>query len=167
MAYTLDQLSTEIRAALTADPGTGGRRRICEIVGKALLDKAFIDQHVTAEQCRPRKVLYEDPKLGFCICGHVYGEAKTGAPHDHGPTWAIYGLASGNTVMTDWKVVAKGQGDNPTLVKEERSYELRPGDAHYYEPGAVHSPRWTGPTRLLRIEGANLDKVQRSNIKAA
>ena len=51
----------------------------------------FIETHVTAEACKPRKVLYEDPELGFCICGHVYEGPAAGSPHDHGPTWAIYG----------------------------------------------------------------------------
>ena len=31
-----------------------------------------------------------------------------GEPHDHGSSWAIYGLAEGDTEMTDWKVVRKG-----------------------------------------------------------
>ncbi len=52
----------------------------------ALLDRAFIDGYVTAEQCKPRKVLYEDADLGFCICGHVYEGAAEGGPHDHGST---------------------------------------------------------------------------------
>ena len=33
--------------------------------------------------------------------------------------------------------------------------------------GVVHSPNRPGPTKLLRIEGRNLDNVKRSNIKAA
>jgi len=167
MPVTLEQLSSDIRQALKEDSGPAGKHKICAIVSKALLDKAFLDTYVTAEQCKPRKVLYEDPELGFCICGHVYGEARTGGPHDHGPTWAIYGLAEGTTEMTDWKIIEKGSGDKPSLVERVRNYELKPGDCHYYAPGVVHSPRWSGVTRLIRIEGDNLDRVQRSNIKAA
>ncbi len=36
-----------------------------------------------------------------------------------------------------------------------------------YDVGAVHSPQRAGPTKLVRVEGKNLDHVQRSNIKAA
>ncbi|HRD77025.1 MAG TPA: hypothetical protein PK264_14030 [Hyphomicrobiaceae bacterium] len=167
MAYTLEALSADIRNVLTADSGDAGKRKICEFVAKALRDKEFVEKHLTAEQCRPRKVLFEDPKLGFCVCGHVYGEANTGAPHDHGSSWAIYGLATGTTVMTDWKIVKQGSGDQPSLVERVRDYELKPGDAHYYPKGAVHSPMRNGPTKLIRIEGANLDHIKRSNIKAA
>jgi hypothetical protein len=43
---------------------------------------------------------------------------------------------------------------------------MRPGDAHLYDVGAVHSPSRSAPVRLIRIEGANLDRVTRSNIEA-
>jgi hypothetical protein len=38
---------------------------------------------------------------------------------------------------------------------------MKPGDAHLYEPGVLHSPRRDGPTRLLRIEGINMERVKR------
>ncbi len=167
MPYTLEQLSADIRGALKADPGPAGKQSVCALVSKALLDKAFVAKHLTADQCRPRKVLYEDPELGFCVCGHVYETAATGAPHDHGSSWAIYGLAVGDTEMIDWRVVAPGDGDKPTLVTPVQSYVLKPGDAHFYDVGAVHSPNRQGLTKLVRIEGANLDHIKRSNIKAA
>ncbi|TAJ40085.1 MAG: hypothetical protein EPO55_10100 [Reyranella sp.] len=167
MATTLEQLGTDIRAALKADAGPAGKQAICAIVSKVLRDEAFIAKHLTAEQCKPRKVLYEDPELGFCICGHVYEKPAHGAPHDHGPSWAIYGLAVGDTEMTDWRIVKKGDGEAPTLVTAEKSYVMRPGDAHFYDVGVVHSPKRDGLTKLVRIEGSNLDHIKRSNIKAA
>ncbi len=165
MSYTLEQLGSDIRAALKADPGPTGKQAVCALVSKALLDRAFIAKHLTADQCRPRKVLYEDPELGFCVCGHVYEGPAEGGPHDHGSSWAIYGLAEGDTEMTDWRIVRKGSGAEPTLVEPERSYVLKPGDAHFYDVGVVHSPNRAGSTKLIRIEGANLDHVKRSNIK--
>jgi hypothetical protein len=160
-------LSADIRETLKADSGVTGKQRVCKLVSKVLLDQEFVARHLTAEQCRPRKVLYEDPKLGFCVCGHVYENAAHGAPHDHGSSWAIYGLAVGNTEMTDWRVVKKGEGDAPTLVESAKTYVLKPGDSHFYDVGMVHSPKRDGLTKLVRIEGRNLDHVQRSNIRAA
>src|SRR6476646_3826196 len=125
MAYTLEQLSTDIRKTLKADPGVTGKQQVCKLVSKALLDQEFIARHLTAEQCQPRKVLYEDPELGFCVCGHVYEKAAHGSPHDHGSSWAIYGLAVGNTEMTDWRVVRKGDAANRSLVQ--------PGHAHTHK----------------------------------
>lgn len=167
MPNTLEQLSSDIRKVLKADSGQAGKQAVCDLVSKVLLDKDFVAQHLTPEQCRPRKVLYEDPELGFCICGHVYEGPAKGAPHDHGNSWAIYGVATGDTEMTDWRIVRKAEGEAPNLVEPVRTYMMKPGDCHVYDVGAVHSPNRAGPTKLVRIEGKNLDHVQRSNIKAA
>ncbi len=168
MAYTLVQLASDIRSTLEADPETAGREKVRAFVSRALKDEAFVSAHLPdrPEGANPREILYEDPKLGFCICGHVYTPNAVGNPHDHGSSWAIYGQATGITEMTDWKVVEKGEGARPTLVVPERVYELKPGDAHFYDVGFIHSPRRLMPSKLLRIEGANLDVVKRSNIKA-
>lgn len=167
MAYTLEQLATDIRQTLKKDPSSSGKDAVAKLMSKALLDQEFIAKHLTADQCKPRKVLYEDPELGFCICGHVHDDKAVGKPHDHGFSWAIYGQAVGTTEMTDWKIVKKGQGDEPSLVEPVRTYTMKPGDAKFYDVGVVHSPNRQAPTKLIRIEGANLDHVKRSNIKAA
>src|SRR5687768_12856408 len=137
MSHTLKQLGAEIRAALKADAGTSGKEMVCKIVTKVLRDRDFIAEHLTAEQCKPRKVLYEDPELGFCICGHVYEKPAHGQPHDHGPSWAIYGLAVGDTEMTDWRIVRKGENGEPSLVEAEKSYVMKPGDCNFYDVGVV------------------------------
>jgi hypothetical protein len=167
MTATPEAWGKEIRAALAAAPGREGRLAVCDILARILRDTAFVERYVTAEQCKPRKVLYEDPEFGFCICGHVYDGAADGNPHDHGSTWAIYGVASGDTEMTDWQIVTQGSGEAPTLVEPVRTYLMQPGDCHLYDTGDVHSPRRRGPTRLVRIEGKNLDRVKRTSIKAA
>jgi len=169
MTITLEQLANDIRDALTADSGRGGKDNVCKIVSKTLLDQEFIAEHLKdrAEGEHPREVLFEDPNMGFCICGHVYGGTAHGEPHDHGSSWAIYGQATGETEMTDWKIVKAGTESDPKLVEKERVYTMVPGDAHFYDVGDVHSPSRAAPVKLVRIEGSNLDDVQRSNIKAA
>ena len=169
MAVTLETLASDIRAVLASDQSPEGKQKICALVSKALTDEAFIAENLPDRQPGepPRAVLYEDPELGFCICGHVYDGPAGGSPHDHGSSWAIYGQATGTTEMTDWTVVKRGADGQPTLVEPERVYTLKPGDAYFYDVHAVHSPNRTASTRLIRIEGANLDHVERSNIKAA
>ena len=144
-----------------------GRDKLVDLVQKALTDESFLDANVRTGQTEPRRVIYEDPELGFCICAHVYGDAAHSAPHDHGTSWAIYGQAEGETEMTDWRIVRAATGDAPALVEPDRTYTMTPGMAHYYAPGAVHSPKRDGATKLLRIEGANLDLVERTPIKRA
>lgn len=167
MAYTLEALASDIKSALQRDPSPAGKQAVCKLVSRALLDQDFVAKHLTADQCKPRKVLYEDPELGFCICGHVHEGAAATAPHDHGSSWAIYGQAVGATEMTDWKIVKKSEGEGPTLVSADRVYTLNPGDCHFYDVGNVHSPKRVAATKLIRVEGKNLDHVKRSHIKAA
>jgi hypothetical protein len=68
--------------------------------------------------------------------------------------------------MVDWRIVKRAEGDAPILVEPAKTYLMRPGDSHLYDVGAVHSPNRRGLTKLVRIEGKNLDHVKRSNIKA-
>jgi hypothetical protein len=169
MPYTLTQLAADIRETLKAGTGRPAKEAVCRHVAKALTDKAFVAAHLKdrAPGADPREVLYEDKELGFCICGHVYPGRANGAPHDHGPSWAIYGQADGVTEMTDWRIVKRGEGADPTLVEPIKTYLMHPGDAHLYDVGDVHSPKRDAPVRLIRIEGHNLDRIKRSNIKAA
>ena len=168
MSYTLDQLAADIRAALKADSGRSGKMTVGHHVERALKDQNFVATHLKtrAKGADPREVLYEDAELGFCICGHVYDGPAHGKPHDHGESWAIYGQADEVTEMTDWTIVEKGEADRPSLVEPVRTYLMHPGDVQFYDVGAVHSPKREAPVKLVRIEGANLDLVKRSNIKA-
>ena len=100
MSWTLEQFGAACQRALTEEPGSAGRQKVSEILRDVLKDDAFIAKHL-GDDVPERKVLYEDPKLGFCILAHVYNE------------------------------------------------------------GDLHSPRREGSTRLIRIEGTNMDKVRR------
>jgi len=160
MAYTLEQFASTCRAILEADPSPEGRKKVCAVVQDVLKDKAFVAKHL-GDDVPERKVLYEDPTLGFCILAHVNRGAKESNPHDHGTTWAIYGQAEGSTVMSDWDVLSRPSADKPGKVRLKGSYPLEPGMAHVYNEGDVHSPRRDGPTRLIRIEGQNTDRIKR------
>ena len=160
MAYTLEQFAAACHDALTADPGPGGRKKVCEIVENVLKDETFVAKHLD-DSVPERKILYEDPQLGFCILAHHYHGAKESQPHDHGPSWAIYGQARGETIMSDWALVERAAEGKPGKVRHVRSYPLKPGMAHVYNEGDLHSPRRDGPTRLIRIEGTNMERVKR------
>ena len=157
-----------IRNLLSAGSVDEQSGQLCECVSDMLNDQKLVDTVLPDREpgAHPREVLYEDPELKFCICGHVYAGEAVGEPHDHGPSWAIYGQASGTTEMTDWKIVQKADANHPNLVEPVRTYTLSPGNSHYYAIGAVHSPNRARPVKLIRIEGENLDHIQRSPIRA-
>ena len=136
----------------------GSRKEGLRLVRKPA-DKDFVED--LPDDGADRKILYEDPELGFCILGHVNNGAKQSPPHDHGPTWAIYGQAVGETVMTDWAMVSPASEGQTGKVRYVRDYTLTPGAAYVYNEGDLHSPRRDASTKLIRIEGRNVEKIRR------
>lgn len=160
MEHTLEQFSQDCHRVLAAEPGTEGRKKVCAMLQELLKDDAFVAAYL-GDDTPERKVLYEDPELGFCILAHYFKGASESPPHDHGPAWAIYGQARGETIMSDWEMLEPASADKPGKVRHARSYRLTPGMAHLYNEGDLHSPRRESSTRLIRIEGKNLDKIRR------
>jgi len=164
MATTLEQFAAECRTILTSEPGPSGRRKICMRLEELLRDPAFVSANIT-DKTPEREILYEDPQLGFCVLAHKYDGAKTSPPHDHGPSWAIYGQAAGETEMTDYELVAPPADGKPGKARALRTYKLTPGTAYVYNEGDLHSPRRQGPTRLIRLEGLNMDRIKRARFE--
>lgn len=160
MPQTLDAFAARVREILQKEDNPAGREKVAALLRGALKDRAFVDT-VFDETSPERKLLYEDPQLGFCILAHRYTDAKHSPPHDHGPSWAIYGQVDGETVMTDWQLVEAPPPGKPGRVKKLREYALTPGLAHVYNEGDLHAPSRAGPTRLIRIEGTNMENVAR------
>ena len=165
MNQTLSDLATRCKTLLGETPGPEGRAKVAAMLSDILADPAKVDALVPPSTGE-RDLLYQDSDLGFCILAHVYGDAKTSSPHDHGPSWAIYAQARGQTEMTDFELVSAASPDTPGTVRATQSYQLRPGDAHVYNEGDLHAPRRDGPTALLRIEGTDMSKVKRLRYEA-
>ena len=160
MTATLEQFAAQCHSILKSEPGPSGRRQICTLLEGLLRDREFVSSLVT-DSTPERQVLYEDPELGFCILAHQYKGAKDSPPHDHGPSWAIYGQAKGETDMTDYALVAPASPERPGKAKALRTYKLTPGTAYLYNEGDLHSPSRKGPTGLIRLEGMNMDRIKR------
>jgi hypothetical protein len=165
MSQTLESFAASCRHALKENPGRAGREKVRALVENILKDKEFVAAHVDGPA--ERNIIYEDKELGFCILAHVYNGAREAQPHDHGPSWAIYGQADGETEMSDWQIAEPARDGKPAKVRKARTYTLKPGMAHVYHEGDVHSPRREGSTRLLRIEGMNMDGVKRAPYEKA
>ena len=134
MGYSLEQFSAECRRILKQDPGVEGRKQVCALVRDVLKDDEFVAANL-GDDVPARKVLYEDPELGFCILGHVNHGANESKPHDHGPSWAIYGQARGMTIMTDYEPVARPGEGKPGKARPIKDYTLTPGMAYLYNEG--------------------------------
>ncbi|MFN7085794.1 MAG: hypothetical protein ACK4N4_04095 [Burkholderiales bacterium] len=160
MTHTIEGFAAACHDILKAEPGPAGRGKVRDLLQEMLKDREFVDRHFN-DRTSEREVLYEDPELGFCILAHHYRGAKESPPHDHGPSWAIYGQAQGETEMSDYELLEPATPDRPGKVRWIRTYKLTPGVAHVYNEGDLHSPRRVASTRLIRIEGVNMEKVKR------
>src|SRR3569833_1032852 len=158
MTVTLDSLARGCHDILATDNTPAGRARVAALLAQALQDASFL-RSVFAGGVPPRKVIYRDPQLGFALLAHEHHGNHVGTPHDHGPSWAIYGQAEGETVMTDFERLAPAVDGCPGKARPTRSYALRPGDVHVYNEGDIHAPDCEGLSRLVRIEGTDLKTV--------
>ena len=160
MGHTLQAFAAQCSSILKAENNPAGRSKVCALLQEALKDESFVATNLP-DSTPERKIIYEDPDLGFCILAHNYNGPKTSQPHDHGPSWAIYGQARGETAMNDWELLEAASAEKPGKVRKTRTYKLTPGVAHVYNEGDLHSPSRADSTRLIRIEGTNMDKVKR------
>jgi len=160
MSTTLEQFAHECHKLLKNNPNPIGRQQVADLLSILLKDTQFIDLHIN-DSVGERKIIYEDSELGFCILAHNYVGAKTSGAHDHAHSWAIYGQARGETEMRDYALLEPGSFETPGKVKYLRTYSLSPGMAHVYNEGDLHSPKRSGPTSLIRIEGTDMSKVKR------
>ncbi|HEX2544094.1 MAG TPA: hypothetical protein VHL79_04410 [Ramlibacter sp.] len=165
MQHTLPTFAASLRAILQAENNPAGREKVAALLRDALADRAFVES-LFDEGSPERRIVHEDPQLGFCILAHRYTDARQGPPHDHGPSWAIYGQADGETLMSDWVPVEDRAGGERRAVRKVREYALTPGVAHVYNEGDIHAPTRTGASRLIRIEGTNLERVARGRYEA-
>src|SRR5262249_7367352 len=139
MSWTLEEFAAACQRALTAEPGPAGREKVCAIVQDVLKDQAFVARHV-GDDVPERKLLYEDPKLGFCILAHSYRGAKESNPHDHGPSWAIYGQAVGETVMSDWSLLEPASEAEPGQGRPPPPPPAAAGRGRRQKGGALPPP---------------------------
>jgi hypothetical protein len=105
-----------------------------------------------------RHVAYEPEPGGLTVLAHYHPRSVRSRPHNHGRTWAIYGVVTGRTAMNEWEIVEPSKKGVKGTVKLTRSYWIECGQAYYYPQGAIHS-HWTEPeSRLIRLEGINLKR---------
>ena len=165
MPYTLNEMVDDCRSALKADAGFTGRHAVRKYVEKACLDKEFVSKYLGPDNDQSRTIIHQDEGPGgFYISVNVVGP-KTGVPHDHGPSWAIYGIASGVNEMTDWCCLERPVGRQAGKVIKVKSYQLPAGTAHLYNEGDLHSTRRKEEVRMIRVESTDLLKTRRDRFE--
>jgi predicted metal-dependent enzyme (double-stranded beta helix superfamily) len=160
MAYTLEDFCTESHALLKSKPLASALTQMADKLSQLLANPDFVAQTFN-EKIKPgKRVLHHDPELDFYVMAHVQEGGKTGKPHSHGASWAIYGNARAVTQMTEWRRTNPESDDHAELVAESK-YDLAPGQTRAYGPNVIHSTAHPNNAWVIRITGTDLDKLPR------
>lgn len=91
--------------------------------------------------------LHRDPHHGFMLLAHTERAGLYRPPHDHGRSWVLYGLQSGEMEMGTYARVDAGDGE-VRLVRRNVT-RVRAGEAQLYLPGDIHDTRCISDSALL------------------
>jgi predicted metal-dependent enzyme (double-stranded beta helix superfamily) len=160
MAYTLDEFCTESRAILKSKPLASALTQVADRLSRLLANPAFVTETFNADMPPGKRVLHHDPELDFYVMAHVQEGGKTGKPHSHGASWAIYGNARAATEMTEWRRTNPESEDHAELVVMSK-YSLAPGQTRAYGPDVIHSTAHAKTAWVIRVTGTDLDKLPR------
>ena len=130
--------------------------------GLAILisDPDFVAHAFHEDDPPGKRELAHDPKTGFYLFAHVQKGGKTGKPHSHGESWAIYANIRNRTDMTEYERVNDPAEDRAVLRISER-YAIGPGETKAYGPGKIHSTAHPEQAWVVRMTGCNLDEIPR------
>ncbi len=160
MAYTLDTFCNDARSSLTSRSLQAALEEIASNLRNLLGNPDFVKSTFDDETPVGKQTLYHDSQTGFYVMAHVQGAGKTGRPHSHGASWAIYGNAKGSTEMTEWRRV-NSENELAHVLEPTEKYSLVPGQSRGYGPGVIHSTAHPEKAWVIRITGADLDRLPR------
>ncbi len=161
MAYDLEQFCAETRAALQSSDALPDKlTRVAEKLKTLLANPAFVAAAFADDPPPGQRLLFRDPATDFHVLAHVQRGGKSGMPHSHGSSWAVYGSARGYTDMTEWRRV--NPESEPQVVLEASSkYRLDEGKTHFYPPHVIHSTAHPEHAWVIRVTGTDLDHLPR------
>jgi hypothetical protein len=164
MAYTLDEFCADSHKLLKSQPQPQALQQMAERLTRLLNNPAFVAATFSDDTPPGKRELFHDPELDFYVLAHVQEGGKTGKPHSHGTSWAIYGNAKNATEMTEWRRVNPESDDHAELVASSK-YALTPGKTRAYGPGVIHSTAHTDKAWVIRVTGTDLDKLPRYHFR--
>jgi hypothetical protein len=112
-----------------------------------------------------RDAEYGHPNPGFMIMAYRQGPQPESpqSPHDHGPCFVVYGVASGGNTQTRFAWRYGPDSTKPPRLEATQQIIQKPGDAAYFLPGEIHATQGSREesTVYVRITSQDLDGVWR------
>ena len=161
MAYELEQFCAETRATLQSSAALEDKlARVAEKLAALLANPAFVASAFAGDPPPGQRLLYRDDATDFHVLAHVQRDGKSGNPHSHGTSWAIYGSARGYTDMTEWRRV-NAESEPQAVLEPAKKYRLEEGRTHFYAPHVMHSTAHPEKAFVIRVTGTDLDHLPR------
>jgi predicted metal-dependent enzyme (double-stranded beta helix superfamily) len=161
MAYDLGQFCAETHATLQSSDALESKlARVSEKLAALLANPAFVASAFADDTPPGQRLLYRDDATDFHVLAHVQRGGRSGHPHSHGTSWAIYGSARGFTDMTEWRRV-NPESEPQAVLEEAAKYRLEEGKTHFYAPHVMHSTAHPEKAWVIRVTGTDLDHLPR------
>jgi predicted metal-dependent enzyme (double-stranded beta helix superfamily) len=165
MDYALADFCADCRAVLKAQGvSTSSLRQIAGDLAKLIANPAFVAGAFSEDMPAGQHLLHHDVETDVYVLAHVQAAGKTGKPHSHGASWAIYGSARGYTDMTEWRRVNPETEDKVELEVADK-YRLRQGETRAYGPNVIHSTAHPEKAWVIRVTGTDLDSISRYHFR--
>lgn len=129
---------------LSSDLAAACRRQL-EVLALAYPRDEWLEQLL--QNAPASEELYRSPEQGFVLLAHTEQAGLYRPPHDHGRSWVVYAIQSGEIEMCSYARIEAPSGALQ-LVKRD-SQTLRAGDAKVYLPGDIHDTRCLSESALL------------------
>lgn len=144
---------SEVNAAY--DEGWSEERlmfRVTQAVEKLVVDETFLDDFglpIPSEY--QTYLLYQDPARRWIVTASTSRDGLYRPPHDHGPTWAVYGVYSGEIQMNRYRRVDDRRTEGYAELETVAEFVARPGMVDPIVPGGIHELRYFGDAGISVI----------------
>jgi hypothetical protein len=160
MSRALERFTKQSSRILQDEPLDAALEKLAAGLALLVSDPDFVREAFHDDDPPGKRELAHDPVTGFYLFAHVQKGGKTGKPHSHGESWAIYANVRASTEMTEWRRINDPAEDSVVLKPVER-YTLGPGETRAYGPGVIHSTAHPQDAWVVRMTGTDLDAIPR------
>ena len=160
MTSSLERFGRQSSRILKDEPLDVALEKISAGLAMLISDPDFVAHAFSEDDPPGKRELLHDAQTGFYLFAHVQKGGKTGKPHSHGDSWAIYANIRNHTDMTEY-VRVNDPSEERVVLKPSEHYSIGPGQTRAYGPGKIHSTAHPEQAWVVRMTGCNLDEIPR------
>ena len=159
MAYDFLEFCEDCRQVISLQKNGNAREYIRQKLEELLKNPAFVSKYCGPTNEIGVHTLYHDREFDFMVLAHISDRGRKSPPHDHGESWAIYGQAVGQTIMSEYERLDDGKITGKAEIKQIKEYRLEPGCAGTFGPRQIHSISFSDGARFIRVTGKDLSTI--------